>query len=85
VGLEPGPLSLVRINVELLERTGSGFGLENRAEITAVGKHRAKHATPLYPPKLEFKAVDQSVYVAYGLKSNEVCCFIFLDIAIPTL
>jgi hypothetical protein len=30
VGLERGPLSLVRITEELLERKSSGFGLENR-------------------------------------------------------
>jgi hypothetical protein len=30
VGLEHGPLSLVRIIEELLERKSSGFGLENR-------------------------------------------------------
>jgi hypothetical protein len=29
VGLERGPLSLVRINEELLERKSSGPGLEN--------------------------------------------------------
>jgi hypothetical protein len=29
VGLERGPLSLVRINEELLEREIKGFGLEN--------------------------------------------------------
>jgi hypothetical protein len=29
VGLERGPLSLVRINEELLERKSSGSGLEN--------------------------------------------------------
>jgi hypothetical protein len=30
VGLERSPLSLVRINEELLERKSSGSGLENR-------------------------------------------------------
>jgi hypothetical protein len=30
VGLERGPLSLVRINEELLERKSSGSGLENQ-------------------------------------------------------
>jgi hypothetical protein len=30
VGLERGPLSLVRINEELLERKSSGLGQENR-------------------------------------------------------
>jgi hypothetical protein len=35
VGLERGPLSLVSTIEELLERNGSGFGLET--EITATG------------------------------------------------
>jgi hypothetical protein len=30
VGLESGPLSLVRITEELLERKSKGFGMENR-------------------------------------------------------
>jgi hypothetical protein len=30
MGLERGPLSLVRINEELLERKSSGYGLENQ-------------------------------------------------------
>jgi hypothetical protein len=36
VGLEGGPLSLVRIIEELLEWKSSGSGLENR-DLTAVG------------------------------------------------
>jgi hypothetical protein len=32
VGLERGPLSLVSINGELLERKGSGSGLESRRD-----------------------------------------------------
>jgi hypothetical protein len=30
MGVERGPLSLVKINEELLERKMNGFGLENR-------------------------------------------------------
>jgi hypothetical protein len=44
VGLEGGPLSLVRITEELLEWKSSGSGLENR--LTAAGIRCADHATP---------------------------------------
>jgi hypothetical protein len=44
VGLERGPLSLVSITEELLQRS-SGSGLENR-------DYGADHATPLYQQKL---------------------------------
>jgi hypothetical protein len=49
-GLEHGPLTLVSTNEELLGRKSSGSGRET--EITAVGIHRAYHATSLYPQKL---------------------------------
>jgi hypothetical protein len=42
VGLERGPLSLVSAIEELLERKGSGSGLETEA----VSIRRADHATP---------------------------------------
>jgi hypothetical protein len=45
VGLERGPLNLVRITEELLERKSGGSGLENR-ECTAVGTRFAEHTTP---------------------------------------
>jgi hypothetical protein len=45
VGLERGPLSLVRIIEELLESKSSGSGLENR-DLTALGIRCADHATP---------------------------------------
>jgi hypothetical protein len=44
VGLERGPLSLVRIIEELFEWKSSGSCLENR--LTAVGIRCADHATP---------------------------------------
>jgi hypothetical protein len=43
VGLERGPLSLVRIMEELLEWKSSGSGLENW-DLTAVGIRCADHA-----------------------------------------
>jgi hypothetical protein len=45
VGLERGPLNLVRIIEELLEWKSSGSGLENR-DLTAVGILCANHTTP---------------------------------------
>jgi hypothetical protein len=44
VGLERGPLSLVRITEELLEWKGSGFG-SRKSRLTAVGMHYADNAT----------------------------------------
>jgi hypothetical protein len=51
MGLKRGPLSLVSTIEELLERKGSGFGLEIR--IKTVGIHRADHSKPLHPQTLE--------------------------------
>ena len=52
MGLERGPLSLVRSIEELLEfKKSSGSGPENR-DLTAVGIRCADHVTPLYPQKL---------------------------------
>jgi hypothetical protein len=51
MGLERGPLSLVSTIEELLGRTNSGSGLENRD--TAGEIHRADYADTLYPKKLE--------------------------------
>jgi hypothetical protein len=45
VGLEWGPLSLVRKIEELLELKSSGSGLGNQ-KLTAVGIRCADHATP---------------------------------------
>ena len=50
MGLERGPLSLVRSIEELLEYKSSGSGPEKR--LTAVGIRCADHVTPLYPQKL---------------------------------
>jgi hypothetical protein len=44
VGLEGGPLSLMRIIEELLELKGSGSG--KKTELTTVGIRCADHATP---------------------------------------
>ena len=51
MGLERGPLSLVRSIEELLELKSSGSGLENR-DLTAAGIRCADHVTPLYLQKL---------------------------------
>jgi hypothetical protein len=45
VGLEQGPLSLVRINEELFEFKGSGSG-SRKPKLTAVGIRCAGHTTP---------------------------------------
>jgi hypothetical protein len=45
VGLEQGPLSLVRITEELLEWKNSGSG-SRKSRLTVVGIRCADHATP---------------------------------------
>jgi hypothetical protein len=45
VGLERGPISLVRITEELLEWTSSGSG-SRKSRLTAVGIRCADHTTP---------------------------------------
>jgi hypothetical protein len=47
VGLERGPLSLVRINEDILERKVVALGKKLR--LTAEGIRRADRATPFYP------------------------------------
>jgi hypothetical protein len=56
VGVEQGPLRLVRINEELLERKSSGSDLENK-RLTAVVNRRS-YATPLYPQKMVLYFAD---------------------------
>jgi hypothetical protein len=51
VGLERGPLSLVRSVEEKKKKKVAVPGLENR-DLTAVGTHCTDHVTPLYPQKL---------------------------------
>jgi hypothetical protein len=51
VGLERGPLSLVRITEDLLERKSSGSG-SRKSRLTAVEIHCTDHATPSIPQKL---------------------------------
>jgi hypothetical protein len=57
VGLERGPLNLVKINEELLERKNNCSALE--ARLTFVGECCADKATPLYPQKLSLQFADQ--------------------------
>jgi hypothetical protein len=58
VGLELGPLSLVRINAQLLEKENKDSGVEN-GDQRPWGIHRADHATPLYPQKLALIFANQ--------------------------
>jgi hypothetical protein len=51
VGLERGPLSLVRITEELLEWKSSGSG-SRKSRLTAVGIRCTDHATPSIRKKL---------------------------------
>jgi hypothetical protein len=77
VGLERGPLSLVRITEELPERKSSGSGLENR--LTTVGIRCADHATPLYPQKLALTSptsCGRSGIFACWLKQRSFFCFL---------
>jgi hypothetical protein len=55
VSLERCPPSLVKINEELLESSGSGLG--NR--LAAVVFRRTDHATSLYPQKLALNFTDK--------------------------
>jgi hypothetical protein len=51
VGLERGPLSLVRSIEELLEQKSSGSS-SRKQRLMAVGTRCADHMTPLYQQKL---------------------------------
>jgi hypothetical protein len=53
-----GPLSLVRINEELLERKNRRLR-SRKPRLRTVGNHRSDHATSLYPQKLALKFADQ--------------------------
>ena len=50
VGLDRGPLSLVRSSEELLEK--SSGSRSRKQKLTAVGTRCVDHVTPLYPQKL---------------------------------
>jgi hypothetical protein len=54
MGLERGPLSLVRIDEELLERK-----VADAVQKTQINDRSADHATPLYPQKLKLNFVDK--------------------------
>jgi hypothetical protein len=76
VGLEEGPLSLVRIIEELLEWKSSGSGQENR--INGRGDPLRCPRDTLYPQKLALRpqaAVARSVEFACGLKTTEFSFF----------
>jgi hypothetical protein len=51
VGLDRGPLSLVRSLEELHEQKSSG-SRSRKQRLTAVGTRCADHVTPIYPQKL---------------------------------
>jgi hypothetical protein len=83
VDLERGPLSLVRINEELLERKVAARSRKLR--LTTVGDPlRLPCDTPLsakFGTKFRQKVVvDQSVYLACGLKTTEFfdCLFVIV-------
>jgi hypothetical protein len=63
VGLERGPLSLVRIIEELLELKISGSGLENK--INCRGGSCADHATPP-PPTLKQRSLFRLFVVLFS-------------------
>jgi hypothetical protein len=81
VGLERGPLSLMRIAEELLERKSSGSGLENLA---TAGIRWADHATPSTHKSRHYFAgrSGRSVgIVRLRTKSHGVCSVIYIYIS----
>jgi hypothetical protein len=60
VGLERGPLSLVRIPEELLEWKSSGSG-SRKSGLTAVGIRCADHATPSIRKSWDFADIRRSL------------------------